>query len=399
MLDKNTIKSSLPNTWAKWAILFLVIAMLIGVYLRMTSFYNPISFNYRYLVHTHSHLVLLGWAFNAVATLIYFQYQDSLNPKKCKTLFILFQIALVGMMVSFPFQGYALFSILFSSMHILVSYFFVAHFLRATKSNINLSHKFIKLGFIFYLISTLGPLTLGPIVVMGHSHTAAYDLSIYFYLHFFYNGFFVFAILGIFLSSLGEIAEKAIVHKAFKYLGYAVIPTYVLSVFCYYTFDWLYVVGVLAAVLQLFGFYYLWSFLRVNKSLIRDIYEGRKIRFLYVGLVALGLKIALQLFSALPVSTSIICNTYPFVVAYLHLVFIGFITFSLLGLLFQFRLISTNAKNLHWGFIVLSVGFVFSELVIVLPVFGIFVSIFVYYLVFFFSAMMLVGAVILVRRT
>jgi len=393
---------NLPITWAKTSLIFLAIAMLIGVYLRMSFFYAPIAFYYKYLLHTHSHIVLLGWAFNAVAALLYYQYKEYLNPKKCKILFVLFQISILGMMFSFPLQGYALYSIIFSTMHILVSYFFVAHFMRATKSDMNIAAKFVRLGFIFYLISTLGPFSLGPIIANGGSHTPLYDLAIYFYLHFFYNGFFTLAILGIFLKSIHAVTSpnSTTLNRIYRYLGYAIAPSYVLSIYCYFTFGWLYAIGIISGVWQLVGFYYLLLFLKENRESILNLYRS-KIKFLFVGLIAFGFKLTLQLFSALPFSTDIICNAHPLIIAYLHVVFIGFITFSLLGLIFHNKLVSIKNGRLNWGFFILLIGFLFSELFIALSIFPFwnsFISGIVnFHLIFSFSVVMLVGVLILIN--
>ena len=287
-------------------------------------------------------------------------------------------------------------------MHILISYFFVAHFIKATKPDKHISTKFIRLGFIFYLLSTIGPFSLGVIMANGGKQTPLYDLAIYFYLHFFYNGFFTLAILGIFLKSIYEvIGTKSVeLNKAFKYLGYAIAPSYVLSMFCYYTFGWLFAIGLVSGILQLLGFYYLILFLKANKEYIIELYSS-KVKFLYVGLYAFGFKILLQLFSGFPFSAELICNAHPMIIAYLHMVFIGFITFSLLGLLFQSKLLSINDKRLNWGFIILLSSFLLSELFIAIPAFpfanGLISGETNYYMIFIPSVIMLVGVLFFVK--
>lgn len=147
-------------------------------------------------------------------------------------------------------------------------------------------------------------------------------------MHFFYNGFFALVIIGIFLKSIHEVVAvtSEVLNKVYKYVGYAIAPTYVLSMYCYFTFGWLYAIGIISGILQLLGFYYLFKFLIDQKEKIVNLF-GDKIKFIHVGLIALGLKLLLQLFSAFPFTTDFICKAHPLIISYLHLVFIGFITF------------------------------------------------------------------------
>ena len=58
---------------------FFIIAFL-GVLLRLFSVYD-LSFTYRFVVHTHSHIALLGWVYTAITTLIFKMYLSELNIK------------------------------------------------------------------------------------------------------------------------------------------------------------------------------------------------------------------------------------------------------------------------------------------------------------------------------
>ena len=87
---------------------FLVIGIL-GLALRMYQIFD-IPANYRFIVHTHSHIALLGWFYTALTTLIYIVFfGDKPILKKYKRIFWCTQITILGMMFSFPFTGYALF--------------------------------------------------------------------------------------------------------------------------------------------------------------------------------------------------------------------------------------------------------------------------------------------------
>ena len=57
------------------ALIYFLLAALLGVVLR--AFYTiEIPINYRFVVHGHSHIALLGWVYVALTTLIYKTYID-----------------------------------------------------------------------------------------------------------------------------------------------------------------------------------------------------------------------------------------------------------------------------------------------------------------------------------
>jgi hypothetical protein len=153
---------SLSKIWISASCIFLVIAIAIGTLLRYSFISVPLEFEYKYLLHTHSHIVLLGWVFNAICALIY-HYKNDLNRIYCLILFVLFQVTIVGMLLSFPLQGYALYSIIFSTSHIFVSYFFISHVLARLKTKNSIAERFLKLSFFYFIISTFGPFALGYI--------------------------------------------------------------------------------------------------------------------------------------------------------------------------------------------------------------------------------------------
>jgi hypothetical protein len=93
------------------------IAAMMGLALRY-SFISSINLNYRYLTHAHSHLAMLGWVYLMLFVLIVHYFVPEKKPVYNR-LFWLTEFSVVGMMVSFPFQGYAVISITFSTLHIL----------------------------------------------------------------------------------------------------------------------------------------------------------------------------------------------------------------------------------------------------------------------------------------
>ena len=134
----------------KWQIrivfFYFSLVGIFGLILRLFPIID-LSITYKNFVHTHSHIALLGWGYFGLTTIIYLLFL-----KKTTSYVFLFwftQLSLVGMLISFPIQGYALFSILFSSLFLFASYWFSFLFFKNTKKTSHLSVKLIKAALVF----------------------------------------------------------------------------------------------------------------------------------------------------------------------------------------------------------------------------------------------------------
>lgn len=188
-------------------LIFFFIAASTGLLLRW-HFISPLEIvRYPFLLHAHSHIMFLGWIFNA----FYLSYVDSYVKAKWSSryrwLFFSLQALVVAMLISFPLQGYGLSSIIFSTLHTIVAVVFIVRFfrdLKQTSSKNSASAWFVKISLAFFLLSGLGPFALGFIMANGLGQSNWYYFAVYFYLHFQYNGFFLFGILGLFFKLLEE---------------------------------------------------------------------------------------------------------------------------------------------------------------------------------------------------
>ncbi|HBL80718.1 MAG TPA: hypothetical protein DDZ79_12765, partial [Aequorivita sp.] len=106
------------------ALLYFLLVALMGVLLRF-FFVTPISLNYKYILHAHSHTALLGWIYLGLTTLVYKIFlSEAKKPKLYKRIFLFTNLCILGMLVTFPIQGYALYSIIFSTLFLFASYWF-----------------------------------------------------------------------------------------------------------------------------------------------------------------------------------------------------------------------------------------------------------------------------------
>lgn len=251
-------------------------------------------------------------------------------------------------------------SIAFSTLSIISGFYFAAVVLKAIKSVKNkTSLLFLNAGIFYMLISSVGPFATGPLIALGKAGTPVYYDAIYFYLHFQYNGLFVFAVLALFYRFLEMNNKRTHGKKAFYFLNAACIPTYLLSTLWHQPPIWVNVVGGVGTLLQCVALFYL------GKDLIAMRMESRTIKVaILVSFACFFLKIILQLLSALPVIAELAYLQRPFVIAYLHLVLLGFVSLFLIAYVIHSSKIFIS-KLLRFGIFTFISAFVITECLLI----------------------------------
>ena len=172
--------------------------------------------------------------------------------------------------------------------------------------------------------------------------------SIYFFLHFQYNGWFLFAIMGLFFYQLEQLPVVFNKHKPFvifRLLFACCIPAFLLNTLWMQLPGWLYTITVVTGCIQVVAVILLWQFIvPLWKVLQQKLLPAT--RWLWVlSFIALSLKFILQGLSTVP-SLSILAFGYrPIVIGYLHLVFLGFASFYIIGYLLQQQLIPAQTYS------------------------------------------------------
>ncbi len=318
--------------YARIPLLFLFIGSLLGVFLRW-QFIDPTpGINYTFFLHGHSHIMFLGWVFN-VLYIAFTQYHIAESGHKIfERLFIILQVLVVGMLVAFPLQGYAFYSILFSTLHTFVAIAYCILFFQKTKNRKNIPLWFARVALVFFIVANAGPFFLAYFMANGMAHTNWYYYSIYFYLHFQYNGFFLFGIFSLFFSLLeskGIAFDQITAKRLGIILVIACIPAYLLSTLWSEPGVFFNVAGGISAFIQLYVLILIAKLLRENMVAIRE--NTRKASLIFLGIVLLSFssKLLLQLISAFPEAAQLAYEARPLVIAYLHLVLLGIITLFL----------------------------------------------------------------------
>lgn len=269
------------------------------------------------------------------------------------------------MLLSFPFQGYALFSIVFSTLFLIASYWFSAFFIKNAPNSIKNTKAYtcIKASLWFMVGSSLGPWALGAIMNILGPESIWYRLAIYFYLHFQYNGWMLLALAGLLFYIL-EQQQIIVSHRTFRNFFLTTVIGIVLSFFL--STLWIgpaliyYILGGLGAFLQLIGFGILMKICYDKKSVLQSVLSNFQFGILKLGAVLLLVKMILQLLTALPYFANLASTVLDFTIGYLHWTFLGVITFGLFFFLQFFGMIKLYKSS----YIFYLMGFAITEVLI-----------------------------------
>ncbi|HSI08713.1 MAG: hypothetical protein ACAH89_14185 [Rariglobus sp.] len=336
---------------------FLVVVAALGALLRWQSVWPMAGVNYTHWLHAHSHTAFLGWVFNAFFALALHRFVAEEDVRVFWRLFGLMQVAVVGMLIAYPIQGYGAVSIVFSTLHMVCSVVFAWRLWRRNRAT-PAARIHLRVALAFMIMSGLGPLTLGPLAALGMRDSPAYLLSLYFYLHCQYNGWFMFFLQALAWQDMPE-DRTADARRAAVWLGAGAVLTLVLSALWLHPPGWVYAVAVVGGAAQLIGCFYLLRGLRGFGGKFIGAARG------LVGLVvaAFLLKHALQAASAWPALETLVNHRFM-VIAFLHLVFLGVVTPSLLAWALRLGWLRDSGWT-RAGIGVFFTGAVVSELVLV----------------------------------
>jgi hypothetical protein len=385
------------------SLLNLALTTAVGTFLRYHKVIPIHWLNDRYWIHAHSHTGFLGWMFMAfVITAFAMQMPDlPILNRRIHRLITGLQVSVLGMLVTFPFTGYGLFSIFFSTMHMVLSAIFIFQYFKNTSAQ-HFDVWLMRVAMLFFLISGIGPITLGPLMAAGLQGTDWYDIAVYFYLHFQYNGWFTFAILSIFIRHLDEIGilyNQNTIRLASKILLMSVILTLSLSAYGISANQTIVFVGLTGSFAQFVSVAILTMvFIKIGRK--HEIASNYWVRWLLIiALLSWNIKVLLQVVSALPQLTPVIYINREMIILYLHLMFLGVASCFIPGMWIQQSRLDIRNIFTRAGIILLFIGIIFTEGFIGLRSIPQYISFEIYSLInislFIASSILLISAVLI----
>lgn len=301
---------------------FFILTALLGFLLRL-QLVNPLpGIQYGHLLHAHSHIAFLGWVFNAFFALALKGFVRADQFRFFIGWFIVLQVANLGMLVAYPIQGYGPISILFTTLHMVGSIAFALRLWNANTATA-IARPFLRAALAFMLLSGIGPLALGPLAALDLRSSPLYELAIYWYLHFQYNGWFICFLLA-WLFQQGPDSSSRRAKTALRCWASGIALSFLLSVLWLQPPLWVFAIAGAGALIQLIGLGYSCTLLKGHWLRITG---GMKMvqALCALAFAALILKNLMQLAAAWP-GLAELANSRFIVIGFLHWVFLVVVT-------------------------------------------------------------------------
>ena len=288
-----------------YPLLFGIIGGFLGLVIRYLYTGEVISVPFKFLQHAHSHTMMLGLLFNALILLVWNRYTSTMDQVSVRY-FIALQVFVLFIMIAFLFQGYAFFSILFSTLHLWTSYILMIRLWKRLEGE-EIILLLIKTGIIFHFLSSLGPYTLGPIMVMGLKSSPWYQQAVFFYLHFQFFGVYFIWILALLFDKAGILLNKK--------LAYAIVLSLILLYAHSMDFSFnhwmIQFLGGLGSGILFFVLLYLWKIFKHQNT-------GVKLIFYLLLLISF-----FNILGSFPYFANLVIHSRFILIAWLHFLFLG----------------------------------------------------------------------------
>ena len=220
--------------------------------------------------------------------------------------YLILQGCVLAMLVAFLIEGYAFYSILFSTVHLWISYVLLIRLWKRIKENNTLT-QFVKFGIIFHFISSLGPYILGPLMIMEMHNSPWYQQAIFFYLHFQYFGiFFVWMLAILFKKTQVNLSKN---NSLIIIISLVLLFTHSLD----YSFNH-FLINIIGFGASLILFLIL---LKLKMTLLNS---QKKINILFIIILLIAF---LNIIGSIPAVANLVVESRFLLIAWLHLIFLG----------------------------------------------------------------------------
>ena len=355
--------------WLRFSVFNFFLVSVLGVLMRYKIAYSLPIVDQKHVQEAHSHFAFYGWITQIIYVLI-IRYLHGILPaqqlKKYHTLMVVNAISAFVMIPSFIYSGYYWLSIAASTAALLTSFVFFFFLLTDLKGKQDLAKSWFLGGLFFAVISSIGVFGLSYMKSSGNMTQDVYLGATYYYLHFQYNGFFIFSGIGLLIHSLKEIGSE-ISEKDNKVIFWLMfigcIVGFGLSVLWMKMPLWIFIAIILGTVVQTIGAIKLYLIVKKNWIKLVPNYSAlQRFVLMYVGF-AFFAKIVLQLGSTIPVLSQFAFGFRNVVIAYLHLILL-----MCVSVFFINQILATNmfkiTKPVTTGLKLLLLGIFLNEAVL-----------------------------------
>lgn len=360
----------ITKRWIEIALINFCVVALAGVTMRYKINFALPAVDQKYVMHAHSNFAFVGWVALALMTLMVrylIRNNVDTNYMKYRWILTIDVLAAYAMFVAFIIQGYDLWSNTFLVVTILMSYFFIFFYWRDLNKvkNRNFSASWLKAAMVLWAFSSLGAIALAYLLANHVMIQDLYFAALYFFLHFQYNGWFLFVCFGVFFSYMQRqgLEIQHLSKKLFGVMVILVIPSYFLSILWLDLPVALHWIANISGVLELVVLViFIQVFQRVRKAAHVKFHGSTSWLWTMVA-IAFTLKILLQSLSIIPYLSKFAFGFRPIIIGYLHLSFIGVVSLFIFGYVNEF-IHRFRGRVSGMGALVFVIGFMVQEVML-----------------------------------
>lgn len=350
-----------------WVALFnFLVAACMGATMRFAFLYEIPGLSFKAFLHGHSHGAMLGWVYLALYSLFIgaFLPEDRQKKPLYSRLFWATEVLVLGMFLSFPVQGYGPISILFSTLHLLLSYVFAFRFWRDSREGRTHSFALARLALCWMCLSTAGVWAMGPIMQSALRGSEWYYLAVQFFLHFQFNGWFLFGALALFfrwLEAQGIELQGRLQGRFTWALGVSTILTFALAVAWSNPLPGVFVTNSIGVMVQLLALWWLRALVLPVLPRIREKVGSWNYRLWQVTLFSFIAKVFIQATVVVPEVARMAYTIRHFVIGFIHLIMLGALSLFFLAYMDCETKLFGRLQRYRAGLGLFVAGFVLSE--------------------------------------
>lgn len=377
-------KNALPRNWAIICLLNLLLTALVGLAMRYKIVFPLPVMDQTNALHAHANFVFSGWVgLTLFSSMVAFVLPGHKAQRRIyRFAFYFIEITALAMLVSFLAEGYGPASIFLIILSVIAGILFIVLIWKDlshadTPSGVKL---FLRGAMLWYLLSIPGTLLLIYLNISGKGSPIEIRAAFYFFLHFQYNGWFTFCIFGLLLSWLHNIHRSLhnnMVRAIFWLLTMGLIPGYFLSILAFYPHSWAEIPSAISIITYLIAAVLLFIvIIRIYPKIRARTPQVPRLLW-QIATLSFFLKTIMQAATLAPSLAAFAFSFRPLVIGFLHLTFLCFITFFLIGYLLYFR--QLHIKN-NWmagsGLLLFVISVLLSEITLFIHSFFAFIGIY-----------------------
>lgn len=357
--------AGLKKVWINAALLNLAVVALLGFILRSKILF-PIDFiDYRNFLAAHGNFALAAWiGFSLMILLIQKLLPVELAAKRIYAVLLsLVFIFSWAMMLGYAAAGPARISIIFSFCYIISTYAFAWVFIKDLFSiTLDPTIKWLAvMALICLVLASAGSIALALMYMGVWNIRISYRDASYIFLHFQYNGFFTLAIGALFLQYIFRLTGSVptTLKRSANWIMIATIPSVFLSLLYYERVSY-YVIGGITGAMLLVGCFYFLRYIFSSRSPLQFRHWIAKALWAMAA-ISFILKIIMQMGTLTPIGHAVYSDR-PVIIGFLHMVFLAFGSFFILGILTGDGYFSRKGKVLKLPLIIFIAGVLANEI-------------------------------------